>query len=72
MTTRRPRNPQIHHPFLRVMLVLVVLAAVAALSPARAGPAFENAMARVFVVRSDDAADRFLGSAYSGRRARWR
>ena len=64
MMTRRPRNLQIHHPFLRVMLVLMVLTAVAALSPARAGPSFEDAMARVFVVRSDDAADRFLGSAF--------
>ena len=51
-------------PLSRMMLALALLTALAALSPARAGSVLEDAMARVFVVRSDDAGDRFLGSAF--------
>ncbi len=51
-------------PLIRLMLALALLTALAALSPARAGSVLEDAMARVFVVRSDDAGDRFLGSAF--------
>jgi serine protease Do len=64
MTPRRPGNTRPLAPLVRVMAVLVVLTTLAALSPARAGTMLEDAMARVLVVRSDDAADRFLGSAF--------
>ena len=56
--------PRFLQPLLRVMLALCVLTGLAALSPARAGQVLEDAMTRVFVVRSDDAQDRFLGSAF--------
>ncbi len=64
MMTRHPAGHTILQPLLRVMLALLLLTAIAALSPARAAPTMDDAMARVFVVRSDDAADRFLGSAF--------
>ena len=60
----RSRLRQILQPRFRVLLVLALLTTVVALSPARAGSVLEDAMARVFVVRSDGAGDRFLGSAF--------
>ena len=64
MPHRHPRPPVSQPVVLRVMLALAVLTMIAALSPARAGSVLDDAMARVFVVRSDDAADRCLGSAF--------
>ena len=59
------------HPlrcFAEVMATLVVLTIAAVLSPARAAEVapgvLETAMEGVFTVRSADAADRFLGSAF--------
>lgn len=56
--------PRFLQPLLRVLLALCVLTGLAALSPARAGQVLEDAMTRVFVVRSNDAQGRFLGSAF--------
>ncbi|MDP3195906.1 S1C family serine protease [Tabrizicola sp.] len=49
--------------FIEALAALVVLALVALLSPASASP-LDAAMDKVFTVRSADAQDRFLGSAF--------
>ena len=54
------------HPLrfgVEVVAVLIVLVLVALVSPAQATP-LDDAMDRVFTVRSADAEDRFLGSAF--------
>ena len=56
--------PCLRQPLPRLILALAVLTTLAALSPTRAGSVLDDAMARVLVVRSDDAGDRFLGSAF--------
>ncbi len=54
-----------HRPlkFIEALAALLVLALVAVLSPASASP-LDEAMDKVFTVRSADAEDRFLGSAF--------
>jgi serine protease Do len=54
-----------HRPlnFIEALAALLVLALVAVLSPASASP-LDAAMDKVFTVRSNDAEDRFLGSAF--------
>jgi serine protease Do len=49
--------------FIEALAALLVLALVAVLSPASASP-LDAAMDKVFTVRSNDAEDRFLGSAF--------
>jgi serine protease Do len=49
--------------FIEALAVLMVLTLVAILSPANAAP-LDAAMDKVFTVRSNDAEDRFLGSAF--------
>lgn len=58
-------KPKRHRPlpFVEALAALLVLALVAVLSPASASP-LDAAMDEVFTVRSADAADRFLGSAF--------
>ena len=66
MPTRRSRPaPRFLFPVFRAMAVLAVLASFAAFASARASDSvLDQAMARVFVVRSADTGDRFLGSAF--------
>ena len=54
-----------HRPlrFIEALAALMVLALVAVLTPASASP-LDQAMGKVFTVRSTDAEDRFLGSAF--------
>ncbi|MES2914011.1 MAG: trypsin-like peptidase domain-containing protein [Pseudomonadota bacterium] len=58
-------KPKRHRPlpFIEALAALLVLALVAVLSPASASP-LDAAMDKVFTVRSADAEDRFLGSAF--------
>lgn len=58
-------KPKRHRPlpFVEALAALLVLALVAVLSPASASP-LDAAMDEVFTVRSADAEDRFLGSAF--------
>jgi serine protease Do len=58
---RQKRHRPLH--FIEALAVLLVLALVAVLSPASASP-LDAAMDKVFTVRSADAEDRFLGSAF--------
>lgn len=59
--SRQKRQRPLH--FIEALAALMVLALVAILSPASASP-LDAAMDRVFTVRSADAEDRFLGSAF--------
>lgn len=58
-------TPKRHRPlpFIEALAALLTLALVAILSPASASP-LDAAMDKVFTVRSNDAEDRFLGSAF--------
>ncbi len=58
---RQKRHRPLH--FIEALAALMVLALVAVLSPASASP-LDAAMDKVFTVRSNDAEDRFLGSAF--------
>lgn len=58
-TTKRHRPLR----FIEVLAALMVLALVAIISPASASP-LDQAMDKVYTVRSADAEDRFLGSAF--------
>lgn len=58
---RQKRHRPLH--FIEALAALMVLALVAVLSPASASP-LDAAMDKVFTVRSADAEDRFLGSAF--------
>ena len=58
---RQKRQRPLH--FIEALAALMVLALVALIQPASASP-LDAAMDRVFTVRSNDAEDRFLGSAF--------
>lgn len=62
MQANRQRRQRPLH-FIEALAALMVLALVAVLSPASASP-LDRAMDKVFTVRSTDAEDRFLGSAF--------
>lgn len=61
MQAKQKRHRPLH--FVEALAALLVLALVAVLSPASASP-LDAAMDKVFTVRSADAEDRFLGSAF--------
>ena len=58
---RQKRHRPLH--FIEALAALLVVALVAVLSPASASP-LDDAMDKVFTVRSADVEDRFLGSAF--------
>ncbi|RYI20259.1 MAG: serine protease, partial [Acetobacteraceae bacterium] len=58
---RQKRHRPLH--FIEALAALLVLALVALIQPANASP-LDAAMDKVFTVRSNDAEDRFLGSAF--------